>query len=248
VEESVTLCNNNCYEVVINDKFGGGLCCEEGDGVYKIAINGEVVLRGGKFEKTEKLNFCLDDGGNLLPQSGADNGSGSSIINIKMLFDDYPKDTSWKITDYDIKSDVYGEVSNYELDVAGGEVSQYVSVWNNNCYQFVIKDKIGDGMCCSEGNGGYGILVQEEEVLSGGEFENVEKTSLCLDDSGNFMEPEPSSCEDGGAFTWKANKNKNCRWVKKKIRRKGDGFCNKKVNPPNQLRIKDFCQKTCNEC
>jgi len=241
VEESVTLCNNNCYEVVINDSYEDGLCCGEGYGVYKIAINGEVVLRGGVFGATETLNFCLDDGGNLLPQSGADNGSGSSIIDIKMLFDDWPEETSWKITDYDIKSDVYGEVSNYELALAGGGVWQYVTVWNNNCYELVIKDKEGDG------NGGYGILVQEEEVLSGGEFETVEKISLCLDDSGNFIEPDPSSCEDGGNFTWK-NRNKNCNWVKKKIRKKGEGFCNKKVNPPNQLRIKDFCQKTCEEC
>jgi len=241
VEESVTLCNNNCYEVVINDSYEDGLCCGEGYGVYKIAINGEVVLRGGVFGATETLNFCLDDGGNLLPQSGADNGSGSSIIDIKMLFDDWPEETSWKITDYDIKSDVYGEVSNYELALAGGGVWQYVTVWNNNCYEFVIKDKEGDG------NGGYGILVQEEEVLSGGEFETVEKTSLCLDDSGNFIEPDPSICEDGGNFIWK-NRNKNCNWVKKKIRKKGSGFCNKKVDPPNQPRIKDFCQKACNEC
>lgn len=241
VEESVTLCNNNCYEVVINDSYEDGLCCGEGYGVYKIAINGEVVLRGGVFGATETLNFCLDDGGNLLPQSGADNGSGSSIIDIKMLFDDWPEETSWKITDYDIKSDVYGEVSNYELALAGGGVWQYVTVWNNNCYELVIKDKEGDG------NGGYGILVQEEEVLSGGEFETVEKTSLCLDDSGNFIEPDPSSCEDGGNFTWK-NRNKNCNWVKKKIRKKGEGFCNKKVDPPNQPRIKDFCQKACEEC
>jgi len=72
-EESVTLCNNNCYAVIIKDSHRDGLCCEFGSGGYKISVKGEVELSGGKFNGRVQEKVCLDKGGNFIG-NGSDDG------------------------------------------------------------------------------------------------------------------------------------------------------------------------------
>jgi hypothetical protein len=69
-EEAVSVCNGNCYTVKINDSFGDGLCCAQGNGGYEIVVKGKKVLTGGQFlsEATEKI--CLDKNGNFVGDGG----------------------------------------------------------------------------------------------------------------------------------------------------------------------------------
>merc|ERR1712183_1164750 len=47
-------------------------------------------------------------------------------------------------------------------------------------YTFTITDAYGDGICCSYGNGGYKIMVDGTEVISGGDFGNSETETFTV--------------------------------------------------------------------
>ncbi len=41
----------DCYKFVIYDSYGNGICCDDGDGYYRILVNGNVLVEGsGDFE------------------------------------------------------------------------------------------------------------------------------------------------------------------------------------------------------
>jgi hypothetical protein len=104
--ESVTLCHSVCYEFVYNDNG-------DGCGKFEIVIQDDVVLSGG-FLDVHKFSFCLDNNGNVRPQSGDNTGSGISIIDIDLFFEKSPDEISWTIFDTTGNRDVYGEGLNYD--------------------------------------------------------------------------------------------------------------------------------------
>lgn len=61
--ETITVCNNNCYDVTINDIYGNGLCCEEGNGRYDIRVQGTTVFTGKQFGEQVVERVCLDKNG-----------------------------------------------------------------------------------------------------------------------------------------------------------------------------------------
>merc|ERR1712238_625242 len=174
VEESVTLCHSVCYEFEFNDSGGDGLCNGiSGCGEFEIFIQDDVVpvLSGGflDFLSVHKFSFCLDDSGNVRPQSGDENE------------DEY--------------------------------VIESVMLWKNKCYEFVIQNSEGNGL-----DGGYVVIyvknksVYDEDV----NFGYSDTFTLCLDDRGNFVEPQ-SECDDDPTFLWKDRDNKDCVWVAGKL-------------------------------
>jgi len=251
--ESVPLCHSVCYEFVINDSEGDGMCDTNGCGSFEIVVKEEVVLSGGDLNilSVHKLSFCLDGSGNVQPQSGVNTGSGSSVIDVVIDFynDYYPEDISWTISDTTSNSNIYGEESNYDADELRGKlVIKSVTLWNNKCYQFVIQDSVGDGLCSNDfGCGEYGIIVKDDYIFEDGNFGNSDTVSLCLDDSGNFVEPL-SECGDDSDFGWKNKAKKNCEWVARK-KQKGKKLCGKKGKYRGESKkIRDYCQETCGQC
>lgn len=54
----VSLADIGCYEFIINDSYGDGICCSYGIGHYIIRDNlGTTMLSGGEFTSTESRNF-----------------------------------------------------------------------------------------------------------------------------------------------------------------------------------------------
>merc|ERR1712060_237187 len=43
--------------------------------------------------------------------------------------------------------------------------------FDSGSYTFTITDAYGDGICCTYGNGGYSVKVDDNEVVSGGNFD-----------------------------------------------------------------------------
>jgi hypothetical protein len=113
---------------------------------------------------------------------------------------------------------------------------------NNKCYEFVIQNSEGNGL-----DGGYLIWVEGEVVYDeDADFRYSDTVSLCLDDRGNFVEPQ-SECDDDPTFLWKGKANKNCDWVAKKLNNKPK-LCNKRAYRGESEKIRDYCQQTCNRC
>ncbi|AXG74231.1 T9SS C-terminal target domain-containing protein [Flavobacterium arcticum] len=49
-----------CYTFTINDTFGDGICCSNGNGSYSLATGGNTIVQGGSFDETESVTFSLD--------------------------------------------------------------------------------------------------------------------------------------------------------------------------------------------
>ena len=48
-----------CYDFNITDTYGDGICCNEGNGAYKVSLeNGQALISGGVFEDRETMQFC----------------------------------------------------------------------------------------------------------------------------------------------------------------------------------------------
>lgn len=197
------------------------------------------------FVSVHKFSFCLDDSGNVRPQSGDENtGSGSTIIDIDFFFDDNPNDISWTISDTTGNRDVYWEGLNYDQN-EDEYVIESVMLWKNKCYEFVIQNSEGNGL-----DGGYVVIwVKNDPVYDerwGVNFGYSDTFTLCLDDRGNFVEPQ-SECDDDPTFLWKDRDNKDCVWVAGKLSNVPN-FCNKKPYRGESDRVRDYCPKTCEQC
>ena len=51
--------DDGCYELIINDAFGDGLCCRYGNGGYNLTVDGETVLSGAQFTSRAGGEFCI---------------------------------------------------------------------------------------------------------------------------------------------------------------------------------------------
>merc|ERR1712039_236381 len=53
-------------------------------------------------------------------------------------------------------------------------VNSFWKCFSSGSYTFTITDAYGDGICCTYGNGGYSVKVNDKEVASGGQFGSEE--------------------------------------------------------------------------
>merc|ERR1711971_1468730 len=88
--------------------------------------------------------------------------------------------------DVEIKIDNHGDETTYDIkDSSDNEVMQgsgwpansvnlFWKCFSSGSYKFTITDAYGDGICCSYGQGGYSVKVDDKEVASGGQFGSSE--------------------------------------------------------------------------
>ena len=63
ISESVCLAPG-CYDFVISDDYGDGLCCAYGNGSYAVSnASGTSLAAGGNFTDSETTNFCVSGNG-----------------------------------------------------------------------------------------------------------------------------------------------------------------------------------------
>lgn len=63
------LSDSDCYEFIIWDSDGNGICCENGNGSYSLATyQGDIVILGGEFDDSESISFHIE----FLPLSLSD--------------------------------------------------------------------------------------------------------------------------------------------------------------------------------
>ncbi len=100
-------------------------------------------------------------------------------LKLRLTFDNYPEETSWKIKDG--SGNVVAQGGTYGNEPDGS--TKYIDMClDPACYTFTIYDAYGDGMCCGYGNGSYELKnVSGGTVLaSGGSFGSSESTNFCL--------------------------------------------------------------------
>merc|ERR1711933_52839 len=101
--------------------------------------------------------------------------SGPTIsVNIIIKTDNYPQETSFKITNQDGIEFLSGGGYTAALTL----YTASVSLPNSNVYYFTIYDSAGDGLCCAYGSGGYNLFVNSAIVKAGGVFTTSETITL----------------------------------------------------------------------
>ncbi len=110
-------------------------------------------------------------------------------LTLTLKLDNYPEETSWEIrsaTDVVASGGTYGSEPDLSTITANFCLPE-------GCYNFIIFDSFGDGICCSYGNGNYSLKNNDtnEILASGGDFNFSESTNFCLNQN---SEPK---CDDG---------------------------------------------------
>ena len=168
------------YTFSIIDSYGDGICCAYGNGSYTLQVGSTVVKTGGEFGSQESTPFGICN--NVLPTSAPTNSPTSSptaspttcdTVQVKIITDTYPVETSWQLTD---------ATSAVVLSGGGYTVSDtYISevcVDDWTSLSFTIMDSYGDGICCIYGSGSYTVTVNGNTALSGGAFLSAETKPL----------------------------------------------------------------------
>jgi len=129
-------------------------------------------------------NDCKDEGSCLIAScltGVCEYSFGPGIqkqVEIEIKTDNYPGETSWQVYP-NSSSIVVLSGASYTENRTIYTSSEYFPVCS---YTFVIKDFYGDGICCKHGNGYYKVLVDGNEVLSGGRFNSEESKIFVVSD------------------------------------------------------------------
>ncbi|MEM0998546.1 MAG: M43 family zinc metalloprotease [Bacteroidota bacterium] len=134
---------------------------------------GDLRLRFvGTTGTTWQGDMAIDD----LSLSTGGGGGGCTNVNISITFDNYPEETSWEIRQ---GATVVASGGTYGSQPDGSTLN-LTECLPDGCYDFVILDGFGDGICCAYGNGSYLVTEGGSTLASGGNFGSSETTSFCV--------------------------------------------------------------------
>ncbi len=103
-----------------------------------------------------------------------------SSLQVNIQTDDYGEETSFDI------SNAQGDVLYENGDLDGNSDLLFDICLPAGCYTFTIYDEYGDGICCAFGNGNYNVMVGDEIVANGSEFEVSESSEFCIESEESF--------------------------------------------------------------
>ena len=232
-------CSNQGISAGCGDIYSSGLDCQWIDitdvpsGRYKLVLRvnwDQDPDANGNFESSYTNNsgeVCFDlmrTNGQVsidIVGNGCDPNTDCSDVTLSITLDNYPQETSWEIRDNTGTAVATGGTYGNQPD--GATVTQVICL-EDGCYDFIIRDTYGDGICCGYGNGSYLLSDDSGNTLaSGGQFTSSETTDFCISstpppctdidndgicavddcDDNNDMVPAPpgASCDDGDPET-----------------------------------------------
>lgn len=106
----------------------------------------------------------------------------ANVVTVNITLDVLGGQTTWLLRDNN--DQILAEGGPYANFQSGTVETEEICVLDG-CYEFVIMDAVGNGLCCQNGNGSYQVTDQDGNVLaSGAEFGNQETTQFCFDSGG----------------------------------------------------------------
>jgi len=185
-----TLPDDN-YVFTISDSYDDGICCAFGNGAYNLFVNNVLVKAGAVFTSSESTSFSTLSPINpptSKPVNSPTNPPGAcGTVSIFLTTDDYPTETSFQVQN-----------QNGQIVMAGNSYTEKRTTYSDSSclpyavYNFIIRDSYADGICCSFGNGGYNLFVNNVLVKVGGVFTSSE--SVQFSSQGLPVAPTPAPC------------------------------------------------------
>ncbi|EJK61067.1 hypothetical protein THAOC_18499 [Thalassiosira oceanica] len=86
-------------------------------------------------------------------------------LTLVLQLDQFPAETSWAITSVDDGTIYESRSVGYYESRKGESIAETFRLPEGRTYRFIIKDLMGDGFCCSEGNGYYSLSVNKSTLL-----------------------------------------------------------------------------------
>ncbi len=180
--------DNVSYNLVVgasttsfNDRVVGILVSDASDAPnFEYSFAGNVVIQAGETTGSTSVGFNFDAIPTGVPRSLtlqlADNSAEqvtvdyekicqSNDIELNIVFDAFPGETTWEIRDSGGALVASGDGSGAPEFTEGFTLA-------DGTYTFTIFDSFGDGICCSWGEGSYTITKPacSETLAEGGEF------------------------------------------------------------------------------
>ena len=180
-----------CYTFEINDSYGDGICCVEGEGYFRGVLNEDndnPLFEGGEFGFYNSTRFCFD-GVTVTTDDDMVTGEDGPKLQIFLKTNSFGYETTWSLTDSDsgyvLGYDTYSENDESQVYVYLSE-NHFFYLQEGKCYTFEINDSEDNGICCGYGEGYYrGVLNGDNDnpLFEGGEFGAFRSMSFCTDGS-----------------------------------------------------------------
>ncbi|WP_299098055.1 immunoglobulin-like domain-containing protein [uncultured Winogradskyella sp.] len=139
--------------------------------------------------------------------AGGGSGSTCADVSLSITFDNYPEETAWSVVDASGSTVASGGTYGSQAD--GSTLTIDVGCLDVGCYDFVITDTYGDGICCSYGNGSYSLTNSDtgSVLASGGSFTSSETTNFCIGSSSSNFGLNASVIAENPAQYFKVHPN-----------------------------------------
>jgi len=164
-------------------------------------------------------------------------------LTIKVTTDQFGVETKWTLLDSNNE-----EIMKRSYLISFYENEHTLCLKTDECYQFIIEDSLGDGMCYqgpqSGTCGSYSLDLNGQEITSAkGDFTDERIFGFCTGDGAPTSSED--DCDDFEEFAFNFDPEKTCEnWVgvgnKKKIKKR----CRKRFF---DLKVFRWCPKTCGE-
>ena len=122
-------------------------------------------------------------------------------VTLTVVLDNYPEETSWEIRS---GTTVVASGGTYGSQPDGSTVVENACL-PDGCYDFIIYDSYGDGICCAYGSGSY-ILTDDSNgatLASGAAFGSSESSNFCV--NGTVI----PGCTDPSAHNYNPSANQD---------------------------------------
>jgi lysyl endopeptidase len=99
-------------------------------------------------------------------------------VTLSLTLDDYGSETSWEVVN--ASNEVIYSGGPYSDNTTGQQL-QYDLCLSDGCYDLIVYDSYGDGICCQYGNGGFVLDDASGTVYAtGGSFGTSTTTNFCV--------------------------------------------------------------------
>lgn len=164
-EQELFLTIGQQYAFTVIDIAGDGMCCEDGEGFYKVWLgkpeDGRLVVTGtGDFEGVKRQKFWVEEThpANLRPTRLPKDTSGDFPVELTIVTDERPEEITWTLERLDLpQKELVINVPPNTYDQKESAILEVALVEAGGVYRLTLDDYALDGTCCEHGEGSYSL-------------------------------------------------------------------------------------------